>query len=1165
MRRGATLASTLAAGWSVFAGLALAQDPRGSILGTVADPSGAVIPRVEVRAVNSETGVAASATTNEAGRFQIPFLLPGNYRVTAELTGFKRFVQDGVQVRVSETSELAIAMEVGAVSESVEVREQTPLLDTSSSSLGRVIDRERVLALPVRGGNPIELELLTPGVVNGTNLRLRKPSSPDALSSISADGNDQTHNEYQIDGIFNGAADGGRGASRVAFSPPAEAVREFKMQTSPYDAGVGHTIGAVMSVSTTSGTNDLHGEAHFSARNSAFDAPNFFNNKAGTKPGKYRDDRYGVSAGAPVLIPRLFNGKNRTFWFYAWERDSPWTDPRAWVLTVPTAAQRQGDFSALLQIPRGSSYQLYDPFTTTPAPGGRFSRQPLANNVIPRSRLDPVGQKLVNLYALPNQPGTVDGRNNFFNGADVDLNKYYVNLARFDHAFSDSHRVFFRLHADKYEIRKWTYFSPTLLDSDGLFQNRINKGVSLDDVWVMSATLVLNVRYGLTNTRFPQWRISRGYDLASLGFSPALINLVDKKLATVPNTVISGYTALSEFERPGDGTNTSLTHSLTGNVTKLQGRHSLRFGVDARLERGFGNRYPNDVSPRLEYSNSYIRGPLDNSPAAPIGQELAAMLLGVPGGYMDRSASSAVQDIFTGIYFQDDFKVTGKLTLNLGLRYELEAPIREKHDRLIAGFDFDSSNPIEAAARANYARDPIAELPVDAFRVRGGLTWVNQGGRGRSPFPFQKNELMPRVGLAYLLDAKTNLRAGYGIYYDSLGVYAFLPLQTGFSQQTPIQASLDSGLTYIASNANPFPNGLMPPLGPAGGLTTNLNQSISFFYPNLKHPYSQRWSFGVQRLLPGQFLLETSYVGNRATRLGVTRNYNNTPAQYLSTKPYRDQATIDFLSQTFPNPFRGLNPTYGANISRGNLLRPYPEFGSISAVEPIGYSWYHSLQVQAEKRLSQGYTFQLGYTFSKVMEAVAFLNATDPVPYRSIAALDRPHRLTMSGVWEIPVGRGRRFGPQLWAPVNFFVGGWQLAGTVIRQAGGALGFGEAIFNGGIKNIALPKSQRSADRWFNVDAGFNRSSAEQRSSALRTFPLRFGGVRGNGQASWDFSILKDFPIRERFKMQFRAQVFNAWNHTNLGSPNTSPTNSSFGMVTGTEGEARNWQFALKLSF
>jgi hypothetical protein len=307
-------------------------------------------------------------------------------------------------------------------------------------------------------------------------------------------------------------------------------------------------------------------------------------------------------------------------------------------------------------------------------------------------------------------------------------------------------------------------------------------------------------------------------------------------------------------------------------------------------------------------------------------------------------------------------------------------------------------------------------------------------------------------------------------------------------------------------------------------------------------------------------------VGSRVTRLAVSREYNATPAQYLSTSPVRDQGTINFLSASFPNPFNGIDPIYGRNMSRGNLLRPYPQFGSITGDEPIGYSWYHSLQVRGEKRFSHGYTVQLAYTFSKLMEATEFLNATDPMPYESISGLDRPHRLAASGIWKIPVGRGRRYGSSMPRALDSVVGGWQLGAVVSRQSGGPLGFGNAVFSGDIKNIALPSGERDVDRWFNIDAGFNRSTQQQLASNLRAFPLRFSGIRGDDQRSWDFSIVKNFALSgERMNLRFRADVYNAWNQSNFNNPNTTPTNSAFGRVTGTAGDARNWQLGLKLTF
>jgi hypothetical protein len=333
----------------------------------------------------------------------------------------------------------------------------------------------------------------------------------------------------------------------------------------------------------------------------------------------------------------------------------------------------------------------------------------------------------------------------------------------------------------------------------------------------------------------------------------------------------------------------------------------------------------------------------------------------------------------------------------------------------------------------------------------------------------------------------------------------------------------------------------------------------------MKQGYSQRWSFGLQQILPAQFLVDVSYVANRGTRLDVTRNWNATPAEYLSRSPVRDQARIDFLSAQFPNPFRGIDPIYGANSSRANLLRPFPQFGAVNAEESIGYSWYHSLQVRSERRFANGFTVQLAYTWSKAMEALDFINEADTRPYESISSFDRSHRIAASGIWEVPVGRGRRFGASLPRPIEFFAGNWQIGVIWAKQSGAPLGFGNAIFNGDIKNISLPSAERDVDRWFNVDAGFNRNANLQLASNYREFPLRFSGIRSNGQDSWDFSIVKNFPIRESFKAQFRADSYNGFNHTNFNTPNTTPTNTAFGRITSTNGDARNWQLSLKVMF
>lgn len=1134
----------------------LGQDPRGTMIGRVTDSTGAVVPAVTLRAKNSVTGVSASGQTNESGRYTLPYLLPGSYTVSAELTGFKRFVQEGVQIRVGEITELVISLEVGQVSESVEVSATTPLLDTTSPSLGQVIDERRILELPTLAGNAFELALLTPGVVNGTNLRDRKPAFNNGNSQISTDGNGTYNNEFQIDGVSNTFADG-TARARVAFSPPQTAIQEFKMQTATYDASTGHTIGSVVNVSTRSGTNSLHGEGHWFVRNRSFDARNFFNNKNNTEPPVYQDNRYGASIGGPVFLPKAYNGKNKTFWFYAWEANK-WIVPGQFAGTVPLAEQRRGDFSQLLRL--GPGYQIYDPLTTAPAPNGRFSRNPFAGNLLPASRLDKVGTSIANLYPAANLPGTSNGLNNYFNGALRSLEDYYVHIARVDHAFSENHRVFVRIHYDFWEEDKNDHFDNRI---NGIILNRINRGVALDDVLVINPQLLLNIRYGFTNQEFPERRVTQGYDLASLGFSPALVGLTDRSLATVPRVSLGSFSTISPWES-GDGTNSSLTHTLAANFTRLQGTHNLKFGMDSRIYRAFGNRFPRQNSPDLSYSTTYTRGPLDNSASALVGQELASMLLGIPGGSMDRSASYAFQDSFLGLYIHDDFKLTRKLTLNMGLRYEKEWPITERYDRVNGGFDYTSASPVEAQAKANYARSPIPELSPAAFQAKGGLLFANSGGTPRNFYTGESNNFMPRIGLSWMVNPKTVVRAGYGMFYDSIGVNKTSANQTGFAQNTPIQASLDTGLTYVASNANPFPTGLLPPLGASGGLSTNLGQGIDFYNRARTTAYSQRWSMSVQRQW-GEFLGEISYVGNRGVRLGMDRELNATPGQYLSTSPTRDQATIDYLGQQFTNPFRGTNPIYGANISRANLLRPYPQFSGITVEQPIGYSWYHSLQVRAEKRFSRGYTFQMAYTWSKAMEAISFLNSVDVMPYESISDLDRPHRIAVSGIYELPFGRKRKYGANMPAALNLVAGGWQLNAVIIYQSGQALGFGNAIFNGNIKDIALASDQRNADRWFNTGSGFNRTASQQLSFNLRGFPLRFSGIRGDSQHRWDISALKNFQIRESVRLQFRAEAFNALNHTILNNPNTSPTSTAFGVITGTAAPARTFQLALKLDF
>lgn len=1142
---------------AMFGVLAFGQESRAVIAGRVTDASEAGIAGVQVKATHVETGIVTSAVSVENGGFRLPFLTPGEYTVTAEFAGFKRVSLDKVEVRVGETLDLPVRLEMGSVSETVEVSGAAPLLETGTASVGTFMDQRRLQELPQRGGNPMELARLAPQVVNLTNLRALKASSPSGTSQMSVAGGRGFSTEFQIDGISNTTSDLGDGRIRVAFVPPSSAVSEFRIEVSPYDATFGHTLGATVNISTKSGTNAIHGDLRYWFRNSALDAPNWFENRNGTKPAIYQDNRYGASAGGPVTIPKVYQGRNRSFWFYAYEGNQ-WGRPTSASNTVPTLTQRTGDFSALLGIANGSRYQLFNPFSTRAIANGRFQRDPVPNNIIPRNMLDAVGLNLVNLYPVPNQAGRVDGADNHFY-SDVRKQEYNTHFGRFDHQFKEGHRMFFRMH-------NYDWISGQ--DRYGLAVSRFNtrsnrKGLALDDVMILKPTMILNLRYGLSYGDMGESRETQGIDLGTLGFSKSLTSLLDPARSTVPRVQAGPYSPLAEWGN-GDGANSTITHTFQSNLTQSLGAHSVRYGADARVYRGFGTRIPLANSPDLNYSNAFTRGPIDNSPSAAIGQELASMLYGIPDGQMERTATSAFQDKYLGLYVQDDWRVNSRLTLNLGLRYEYETPITERYNRLVSGFDFAATNPIEARARANYAQNPIPEIAPAAFRSLGGLSYVSQGGNGRSPFRGEKDNILVRAGLAYKLARETVVRAGYGTYFDSIGVNRITPQQTGFSQSTPIQASLDNGLSFVASNANPFPQGLIPVRGAEGGLSTSLGQGFSFYDPNLKNGYSQRWSFNLQHMLPAQFLVEAAYIGSRGTRLSISREFNAVPNAILSRSGSRDNTLIGSLSQQFPNPFFGLAPSYPRTITRANLLRPYPHFGSLSAIVPEGYSWYHSLQLRTERRMKNGISFQASYVWSKYMEAVDFLNAGDDRLSRVLSDSDRPHRISASGIWEIPLGRGRRFASSMSRKTDLVAGGWQLNGVAIAQSGPPLGFGNAILLTDLNSIRLSGEQRSVERWFATE-GFVRDASRQLQSNLRQTPLRFGQVRGDGQRAWDWSLFKTFTVTERVRVQFRAEIYNSFNQASFAAPNRTPTSGAFGTVTDTQSEAKNWQFSLFVKF
>jgi hypothetical protein len=577
---------------------------------------------------------------------------------------------------------------------------------------------------------------------------------------------------------------------------------------------------------------------------------------------------------------------------------------------------------------------------------------------------------------------------------------------------------------------------------------------------------------------------------------------------------------------------------------------------------------------------------------------MASFLLGLPsGGNFPLLASRAATAKYQAVFFQDDWRVTRRLTLNLGLRYEVDFGTTERYNRRIHDFDFTVTNPTEAAVKANYARNPIPEVPPDQFRLGGGVIFASPERRGFKP---DANNFQPRLGAAFRISERTVVRAAFGLFMVPFVMDALN--QNGFSRNTPLIASPDRGLTFLATLENPFPNGYVPE--GKRDLTSLVGQNPGTIVPEKRaNGMVQRWQVSLQRELPGRWLAEASYLGNRGRQLTVVTDINPIPRQYQSTSPVRDQTLINFLDAPVPNPFRGVagyegTAFYTASvINRSQLLRPYPHYTGLSIERYDGASSYHALQTRLEKRFSQGYTVTGTYTWSKFLEQVSRLNPTDTRYEKRLNDADSPHRVALSGIWELPLGRGRRYGSSWRGWKQAVMGDFQVQGIFQYQAGLPLTLGNIYFNGNLSDlkpvirsstIGVLGSTNILDNVFRtniqqtgfyfqddaVRTGGQLDYTKQRndprinlSQNIRTLPSRVSNFRNQGITLLDLSVIKNFAFGERVKLQFRAEAINALNKAHFAAPVLNPLDPNFGRVTSTNSPTlpREFQLGLKLLY
>jgi len=1153
----------LALPFAIALSSAFGQTFTGSISGLVTDPLGAVLADAAITVTDLGRNTSVRSTTNEAGFYLVGELSPGMYRVTAEKQGFRKYTVDSLPLSTQQKVALNIAMELGTLTENVQVTAQAQLVESTTSTLGAVVENKRIVDLPLNGRNVYNLAALVPGVF--MIRQLTGISDTFTTNRFIVNGGQESTSDILLDGVTATVSHNISTIPAVSAIPSIEGIQEFKIQTNAYSAEYGRSGGGLVTLVTKSGTNEFHGSMFEFLRNSVLDANNFFANRAGRSLASFKRNQFGASGGGPIILPKIYNGKDRTFIFGIYEGQRILAASTA-QHTLPTDLERVGNFSQTLTN-TGATKIIFDPFTTRANPDqpGRFLRTPFPGNVIPTGRLNPVALAAQKYYPQPNAVGLPFTRqNNFVVQAAYPQPQDRIEF-KADHNLNERQRMFGRLtYMDS--IYSKPNFWGNIADPgccDPMNQRLIN--AALDYTQMLSPTSVLNIRYGLgrvSGNRVP-WSSSLdgvgGFEVASLGL-PASIDRISNH-RVFPTITIQDYTQIGpnggDIYFMGD-----TSHSMIVNLSKITGRHSLKFGADIRIN--FVN-YGQLGTPSggFNFDRVMTQGPDPRTPTAVGGIGYASYLLGTgSSGSISHQIRPANANRYYAVYAQDDFKATRKLTFNVGLRWDFEGGVTERYDYLAA-------------------IDPLVKSPLSdktGLDLRGGYLFAGDS-LGRRPIrDTSMRQINPRLGLVYELNSKTVIRSGYGVFFG-LPSYAASSGYTSaaFQSSTPWLTSLD-GITPHHSFSDPFPNGYNLARGRADGLLTQIGQSLSGGWPSaLKPVYNQQWNFNIQRSVGRDMVFEIAYAGNKGTRLALSTNLNQLHPSLLSLG--------DALLAQVPNPFFGLidvgtlaQPT----VQRGQLLRPYPHWNGVSATNAaFGNSNYHALQTRFEKRFSQGFSLLASYTFSKTLSdgADGLWNNNGAQIFRnwycrscdySISSYDQPHRFVTNVTYELPLGRGKMLGANWNSVVNALLGQWQVNGILTLSEGQPLRFTNAqntsfsLGGGQTPDVTGVNpnlgSKRTIDRWFDT-AQFS----QPRNFTFGTMARSTAHLRNAGATNLDFSVFKGFRIKERVGIELRGEAFNVTNTPLFGNPGTIVNTPTFGVVTSQENSPRQIQLGLKILF
>ena len=1146
-----------------------AQEFRATIAGAITDPSGAPVAGAKIIVTSVERRINYEAISNETGRYLTRFLPPGDYGITVEKSGFKTASRSAITLLAVDRLALDFRLEIGTLAESVTVTSEVSLLQTESASRTGTVSEKFINDIPVSGRNAFQFQYTQPGVIKTSNYwGSYELYAFGNINSVAINGGRSGENEILVDGLAST-----RGSRSATFAPSLNALQEVNILTNSYDASYGRFGGGVTSFTLRTGTNSLHGQLYEYLKNDNIQSNGYSRNSAGVRKTEFKNNTFGFTVDGPVYIPKLFDGRNKLFFMISNETLIE-RNPQVQLWTVPTAAQRSGDFSAQVDNAR-RPILMYDPLTTRANPSGAGNiRTAFPGNAIPRDRLNPVALKLISFYPNPNRGSeSPDGQNNYLY-VNSSRNSYQQYIGKMDWALSDRSRLSWRYgETPWYNFARVQWGTNAAEPSSEYPSTRISRNWGADWTYTLNPSTVLNVRAGLARYEgFSGNTFGRGYDPKELGFPASLVGqFVGLQF---PRFNFSGNNISPLGAAQTSGYETQDTWSLQVNLSKAIGRHTVKFGAEGRRYNA-NQASPASASGNYTFGRNWSQANPQQGDALS-GNELATFLLGHPtSGFVDRNMDPAYRNNYYALLAQDDWKITTKVTINVGLRWDYEGPILERYNRQVRGFAFDQASPL--ASR------------VQGLTLRGGLLYAGDSGDQRLAFNRDRNNFQPRIGVAWAVAPKWVIRGGYGLYF--LGQNAAGP-NTGFSRQTALVSSTDNNLTPAVDLRDPFParlfpTGLLQPIGNSQGLSTNLGLGIAAQFLERPLPYSQQFSFGLQRSLPWGFVSDISYVGNLTRKLPVGVNLNFTPLAELTRLPVADRPA--YFNAQIANPMAGLLPGSsfnGATVPRSQLLNSYPHFQQVSISNvPIGRQAYHSLQAKASRRYSNGITAQGSYTWGKTLEAVSILNAQDttlanllntPLEQR-LQQWDIPHTFIGVATYELPFGKGKKVLGSSNSVVNAFIGGWNLNLQYMVRSGvpfdmpnaAPLRANSAHWSDEQRDTAARAAGRASfnpffDKWFDTSL-FPRTTPAP--FTLRDWATRYPDVRSPMLKSWEVSMYKEFRLWEKGRLQIRADCQNALDYAYFGQlVANSVTDTRFGQLNpAMNNQPRIWVGVMKLYF